>query len=219
MLSDIAAFFNQIFQVWVAAPKSIRWLLIIWGFATVSIVGWIILTFKLKPLLLLWSIAPAYLKLILILWLIVTLPIGGWWLAWLGGRQRRIIRIKGQRVLDDFRHFLDQQLPQHKEDMEAITTEVSSHFPANVGPQGAEIKAQIKAACERQREILNCWQAAQRSIEDLIMGVGANRITDPLITKPLEEIGKQVEHTVKLIRETIHDRYSTVVPTETFGKA
>ena len=216
---DVVAFLNQIFPVWIAAPRPIRWLLIIWGFTTIFIVIWVILTFKLKPLLLLWSVAPTYLKLILMLWLMVTVSVGGWWLAWRGRQQRRIIGIKSQRILDDFRQFLNQQLPQHKESMEAITTKISSHFPTSVGPQGAEIKAQIKAACDRRQEIRNHWQSAQRGIKDLTMEVGLSRVTDPAIIKQIDDIGKDVERVTKLVQETIRDRYFKDESTTRFDEA
>lgn len=130
--------------------------------------------------------------------------IGGWWRR---RQQRRNIGIKAQRALDDFSQFLKQQFPQHKEKMEAITTEISSHFPASVGPQGAEIKAQIKAACDRRQEVRNRWKAVQRDIEDLAIEAGLRRVTDPAITKQLDDIGKDVERVLKLVQETIRDRY------------
>lgn len=103
--------------------------------------------------------------------------------------------------------------------MEAITTEIRSYFPADVGPQGAEVKAQLKAACERRRDILDRWQAAQRDIEALAIDAGLLRVSDSVIVKQLDDIGKCVQHTVELIRETIRDRYFKTTATETFDEA
>lgn len=130
-----------------------------------------------------------------------------WRFVWRGRQQRQIIRIKAQRFLDDFGQFLDQQLPQHREKMEAITIEISSHFPATVGPQGAEIKAQLKAASERQRDILNHWQATQRHIEDLAIDAGLLRVTDSVVVKQLDDMRNRVEHVMEAVREMVRDSY------------
>lgn len=212
------AFFNQMFPMWVAAPRSIRWLLAIWSCMTLAIVGWITVTFKLQPFMELWAAAPTYLKLILLLWVMVTIPIGGWRLAWLSRRQARTFRIKAQRIVDDFMQFLNQQISEHEKNIEAITRRISAHFPASVGPQGAENRAQLEAVCERRREIRNRWQAAQRGIEDLAIETGLDGIA-PVIKKQMDEIGRQTAHTLELVRETTRNRCFKTTPAEAFNQA
>lgn len=216
---EILAFLNQMFPMWVAAPRPIRWLLAIWGCTSVAIVGWIIVTFKLQPFMELWSAAPRYLKLILMLWVIVTVPIGGWWLVWLSRRQTRTFRIRARRILDDFTQFLNQQIPGHEKNIEAVTIRISAHFPASVGPQGAENRAQIEAACERRREIRNRWQTAQRGIEDLAIEAGLDGVADRAIRKQISEIGKRVAHTLELVRETTRNRCFKTAPAGAFDQA
>lgn len=216
---EILAFLNQMFPIWVAAPRPIKWLLVIWSCATLAIVTWIIATFKLQPFVELWSAAPNYLKLLLILWVMVAIPIGGWWVVRLSRRQTRTFRIKAQRILDDFMQFLNQQIPEHERNIEAVTIRISAHFPANVGPQGAENRAQIEAACERRREIRNRWQAAQRGIEDLAIEAGLDGVADRAIRKQIDDIGKRVAHTLELVRETTRNRSFKSTPAEAFAQA
>lgn len=202
----VLALLKQTFPVWAAAPRPIRVLLMICGCTSLVILTWIIVTFRLQPLLLLWSAAPGYLKLILILWAIVTIPIVTWWFVRLSRQQTRIIRIRAQRILDDFVQFLNQQISQHERKIEEITANFRVYFPATVGPQGPEYKAQAEAAYERQQQVQNRWLAAQRGIEDLAMEAGLGRVSDTVITKQLDDIQRQVAHTLELVRETTRNR-------------
>ena len=193
-IGEIFTVVKHVFPLWVAAPRPIKWLLALWGFTTVLLVGWIVVTFKLQPLIQLWSTAPNYLKPFLVLWVVVACPVTGWWFVWLSRQQTRPITVKAQRVLDDFSEYLIQQVPLHKREMEQIAQEIIAATPASItGWSGNFYARQIAAAKKRQREIRNRWKAACREIQDSFMQLGAREENDSLIGPRLKRLADQVQ--------------------------
>jgi len=122
-------------------------------------------------------------------------------------RLRRNRRTKAQSILDDFRLFLDQQLPQCEKEITAIKVKMSAQFPATiVGPQGSENRMQLEAAHERQRAIQDHWKVAQRKIENLFMEAGLEGVADSVITGQLKDVRKQVESVLELVRTKTRNR-------------
>jgi len=114
---------------------------------------------------------------------------------------------KAQRVLSDFTQFLNQQLPQHEKDSEAITVKISARFPANVGPQGAEYRMQVEAVRERVQKIQDHWKEARRHIEDFFLEAGLSGVPDQVITRQIEHIQQRTESTIELVRQATRNRY------------
>lgn len=204
--AEIFTLLKQLFPLWIAAPRPIKWLLALWGSTTAVLVGWIIMTFKLQPLMELWSAAPNYLKPFLVLWVVIAVPVGCWWLTWLSKQQTRPITVRAQRVLDDFSECLDKQVPLHKREMEQIAQEIIAATPASItGWSGDFYARQIAAAKRRQREIRNRWKATCREIQDSFMQVGAREENDPLIGPRLKRFADQVQQGQDEIREVCRE--------------
>lgn len=203
---EILTFLKHLFPLWAAAPRAIKWLLALWGFTTMLLVGWIVVTFKLQPLIQLWLAAPSYLKPLLVLWVAIACPVAGWWLVWLSKQQTRPIIVRAQRILDDFSEYLGQQVPLHKREMEQIAQEIIAATPASItGWSGNFYARQIAAAKKRQREIRNRWKATCREIQDSFMQAGAREESDPLIGPQLKRFADQVQQRQDEIREVCRE--------------
>ncbi len=205
-IGEILTVLKHLFPLWAAAPRPIKWLLALWGFTTMLLVGWIVVTFKLQPLIQLWLAAPSYLKPLLVLWVVIACPVASWWLVWLSKQQTRPITVRAQRVLDDFSEYLDKQVPLHKREMEQIAQEIIAATPASItGWSGNFYARQIAAAKRRQREIRNRWKATCREIQDSFMQVGAREENDPLIGPRLKRFADQVQQGQDGIREVCRE--------------
>jgi hypothetical protein len=130
-IGEVLAILKHLFPLWAAAPRPIRWLLALWGLTTALLFGWVVVTFKLQPLIQLWSVAPSYLKPFLVLWIVIAIPVTAWWFVWSSKQQTRPITVRAQRVLDDFSEYLDKQVLLHKREMEQIAQEIIAATPAS----------------------------------------------------------------------------------------
>jgi len=205
-IGEVLAILKHLFPLWAAAPRPIRWLLALWGLTTTLLFGWVVVTFKLQPLIQLWSVAPNYLKPFLVLWIVIAIPVTAWWFVWSSKQQTRPITVRAQRVLDDFSEYLDKQVPLHKREMEQIAQEIIAATPASItGWSGNFYARQIAAAKRRQREIRNRWKATCREIQDSFMQAGAREENDPRIGPRLRTLADQVQRGQDEIREVCRE--------------
>lgn len=181
--------------------------MLIWASVLLVTGVWAVWRFKFQPFERLWSVAPTPVRGCIAILFVLGIPIYIKMFAMPYARLRRNSRTKAQYILDDFRQFLGQQLPQHEKEITAIKVKISAQFPATiVGPQGSENRMQLEAAHERQRAIRDRWKAAQREIENLFMEVGLEGVADSVITGQLNDVRKQVEGVLELVRTKTQDQ-------------
>ncbi len=188
-----------------ATPRHIKWMLVPWSLTTLAILGWTSIKFGLQPLIQFWSAAPVLLRPFLVLWVILSFSIVVQWFFWSVRQQIQPIRIRAQRVLDDFSEYLSQQVVLHEREMEQIAQEIIARMPSSLGWSGEFYLKQIAAAKNRQREIRRRWKAASRQIQDLFMQVGVRGEDDHLIAPQLRTLTEQTAQEGERIREVCRE--------------
>ena len=202
------------FSLFRSAPRAYRWVFWVFALVTLPCIGWVIIHSKSQSLarvgevtIQLWSVMPGLLKLLLMLSGMLFLVLIAWTLILQRQQWIQVPRLKSNRILDDFESYLDGQLPSHAQEMEATSVRISYHFPANVGVQGAEIRAQIEVAKRMCQAIEQRWKNDHRCIQDAYPSTGLRAEVDLVIARRVSATEERIRNTLQRIEEAVASRY------------